>query len=421
MIRAAGATRGAIFADSGNLDAFSRLRTSFPYTVFDSKQLIDKQPLYWDDQQTAGAGTVSTYLANFAATRLDVTGNVAGTRVRQTFRRFNYQPGKSQLILLTGILTAEGGAGVTGVTSRIGYFDDNNGVFFQRAGSVLGVGVRTFTSGAPVNTIVAQTAWNLDRLDGTGPSKLTLDPTKTQIFIVDFQWLGVGRVRFGFDIGGVIIYCHQVFNANVLVVPFMTSPDLPLRYELSSTGTGAAVTASLLHICSSVQSEGCQEDTGYALGTDRGATILTSGNDSNIYALLAIEYKAAAANKFATIAKLQYSVMSSTANATFRMGLLLNPTIATPPALAFVSVPNSALEAAVPAAGNLITAGTGTLLSVLYDSQNRTGVIIPEIPTDLRMGATIAGVSDILVLFVQPVPVQGATSFFGSINWLEQV
>jgi hypothetical protein len=420
VIRAHSTSTGVVFADSHDTDAFGRIRISNPYTVFDSKQVIDKQPLYWDDQQTAGAGTASTYLANFAATRLDVTGNVAGTRVRQTFRRFNYQPGKSQFILLTGILTAEGGAGITGVTSRIGYFDDNNGVFFQRAGSVTGIGVRTFTSGAPVTTIVAQTAWNLDRLDGTGPSKLTLDPTKTQIFVIDFQWLGVGRIRFGFDLNGLIVYCHQIFNANLIVVPYMTSPNLPLRFELSSAGTGAAVTASLLHICSSVQSEGGREDTGYALGADRGSTILTSGNDSNIYALLAIQYKAAAANKFATIGRVQYSIMSSTANATFRMGLLLNPTIAAP-ALVFVSVPNSALEVAIPVAGNLITPATGTQLSVIYDSQNRSGVIVPDIPTDLRMGATIAGVSDQLVLFVQPVPVQGATAFFGSINWLEQV
>jgi len=421
MIRAAGlVSRGAVFADSADLDAFGRLRVSPPYTIFDSKQLIDAQPLFWDDQQTAGAGTASTYLPNLSVTRLDVTGNVAGTRVRQTFRRFHYEPGKSHLILLTGILTAEGGAGVTGITSRIGYFDTDNGVFFQRVGSVNSVVVRTFTSGAPVDTVTAQASWNLDRLDGTGPSKITLDPTKTQIFFIDFQWLGVGRVRFGFDIGGVIVYCHQILNANVLIVPFLTSPNLPLRYELSSAGTGAAVTASLLHICASVQSEGGTETTGTAFAADRGATILTTGNDTNIYSLLAIRYKTATANRFATIAKLQYSVMSSTANATFRMGLVLNPTMAGA-ALVWVSVPNSAIEVAVPVAANLLTAGTGTTFASFYDSQNRSGTLLPQLPTDLRIGSSIAGVSDIMFLFVQPVPVQGATAFFGSINWLEQV
>jgi hypothetical protein len=415
------ATRTATFVDGPNVDAFSRLRVSTPYTLFDSKQIIDSQPLFWDDQQTSGAGTSSTYLSSLASTRIDVAGNVAGTRVRQTFRRFNYQPGKSQIVLMTGILTAEGGLGKTGVTSRIGLFDTNNGLFFQRSGGTTSIVVRSFTSGAPVDAEVTQLFWNLDRLDGTGPSGITLDPTKTQIFVIDFQWLGAGRIRFGFDLNGIIVYCHQVLNANVLAVPFMQTPNLPLRYELSSAGTGPAATASLLHICGAVSSGGGLENTGCAFGADRGTSIITSGNDVNIYALLAIRYQAGVANKCATIAKLQYSVMSNTANATFRMGLLLNPTISIVPPLSYVAVANSALEAAVPAATNTITAGTGTPLSVLYESQNRSGVIVPEIPTDLRMGASIAGISDILVLFVQPVPLQGATSFFGSINWLEQV
>lgn len=38
------------YQDSANLDAFARLRMSAPETVFDSKQLSDKQTLFWDDQ-----------------------------------------------------------------------------------------------------------------------------------------------------------------------------------------------------------------------------------------------------------------------------------------------------------------------------------------------------------------------------------
>jgi hypothetical protein len=420
MLKATAVSPGVIYADSPNKDAFDRLRVSPPYTVFDSKQLINNQPLFWDDQQVSGAGTASTYLGNFAATRLDVTGNIAGQRVRQTFRRFQYQPGKSQLILITLVLTAEGGAGITGVTSRVGPFDEDNGFFLQRTAGALAFGVRTSTSGAPVDTIIPQASWNLDRMDGTGPSRITLDPTKTQIFVLDFQWLGVGRVRLGFNIGGVTYYCHQVFNANVLAVPYMQTPNLPLRFELTSAGTGPANTASLLHICTSVQSEGGQQNTGLVLAADRDATVLQTTNDTNIYSLLALRYQAAKANKFATISNIQYSVMTNSTNTTFRMGLYLNPTIAGA-ALAFTAVPNSALEVALPVAANLITAGSGTLMASYYDSQNHSSGLLPQVPSDLRIGANIAGTSDILVLFVQPVPAQGNTNFYGSFNWLEQV
>lgn len=43
----------------------------------------------------------------------------ARLRVRQTFKRFNYQPGKSQLIIRTEIL----GVSNTGITKRLGLFD----------------------------------------------------------------------------------------------------------------------------------------------------------------------------------------------------------------------------------------------------------------------------------------------------------
>ena len=78
-------------------DAFGRLRTSEPYTIFDSKQIFDNQPLFWDDQEESGSGTTSVHDADAARTRIGVANTTAGKRTRQTFMRFNYQPGKSQL------------------------------------------------------------------------------------------------------------------------------------------------------------------------------------------------------------------------------------------------------------------------------------------------------------------------------------
>jgi len=175
-----------------------------------------------------------------------------------------------------------------------------------------------------------------------------------------------------------------------------------------------------LAVCATVNSEGGREDTGTAFAADRGAVNLSTANDTNIYSLLALRYKAPAASKFATMTQVEYSVMTYTPNASFRMGLVLNPTIAGA-ALVYTSVPNSAFEVAVPIAANLITAGSGTTYSSFYDTQNRSGVLTVGLPTDLRIGSTIAGVSDVLVLFAQCVPIQGITNFLGAINWLEQV
>lgn len=163
---------------------------------------------------------------------MSVGATTAGVRARQTRMRFNYQPGKGQEVILTGVF----GAGQAGITKRIGYFDTNNGLFFQLSGTTLSVVRRTSTSGSPVDNVVTQANWNIDKLDGTGASGVTLDLTKTQIMIIEFEWLGVGRVRYGFDIDGKIIFVHQLFNANNLTEVYISTPNLPVKYEIANDG-----------------------------------------------------------------------------------------------------------------------------------------------------------------------------------------
>lgn len=90
-------------SDSPSIDAFGRWRVSEAETLFDSKLILDNAPLRWDDSQVSGAGTSSTYNTNQASVTLGVSNLTAGKRVRQSKRRFGYQAGKSQFILLTGV------------------------------------------------------------------------------------------------------------------------------------------------------------------------------------------------------------------------------------------------------------------------------------------------------------------------------
>ena len=241
------------YADSPSLDSFGRLRTGQPYGILDSKQLYNRN-LGRTTEVTAGISTTIEYLPNESSSLMTLGTDDGAYAIRQSVRYPAYVPGKSQLILATGVL----GTGTANVVRRIGYFDDDNGLFFQFSGSILSVCVRTFTSGAAVDSCKAQADWNLDKFDGSGKSKIDIDESKTQIFVIDFQWLGVGRVRFGFDIDGQVIYVHEVLNANNLTTVYMTSPTLPVRYEIRNIGVSAGGT--LKDICHSVISEG-----GYAL------------------------------------------------------------------------------------------------------------------------------------------------------------
>lgn len=320
----------------------------------------------------------------------------------------------SQLVLMTGVL-AMTGAGNAVIKRRLGLYDDANGFWFEYGGSTMNVALRTSTSGAPVDTLVAQGSWNLDKLDGTGASGVTLDPAQDQIFVIDFQWLGTGRIRYGFDIAGIIIYCHQLTPANAQNLVSISSPNLPVRYEIISAGGGAG-TATMTQICSTVVSEGGSDRIGFPF-TVATQTEVTSGNDSNVYGLIAMQLQT---GKFAASVIVDaLSAISTTANASFLVSLYINPTIAGA-APVYTNLANSAIKYALLVAANLITLGT-QIYSVIIASNRSGGASIAPSEDRLSIGSSIAGVSDTLVLAVQPIPAQGATKFLAAINWREVV
>lgn len=244
-------------ADSSNLDAFGRLRTSNPVTLFDSQLQYGKKTwsasLYdtWEET-VSGAGSVVTHLPNESACNLTV-GTVSGEKtVRQQHIYNRYQPGKSQLIFMTGTMFPK-----TSVRQRLGYFDVNDGIFFESTSTPeFNFVLRTSTSGTVSDAnSVAKANWNIDTFDGTGPSGITIDFTKSQIWFFDLEWLSIGRVRCGFVMNGTLLYAHSFNNANTLSVPYMKTANLPCRYEIENTGTSESTT-SLKQICASVISEG---------------------------------------------------------------------------------------------------------------------------------------------------------------------
>lgn len=407
------------FGDSPSIDAFARLRLSEPFTLFDSKQVwddpglannVENYPLFWDNQQTSGTGTSTTFNVNRASTTLAVSNATSGTRVRQTKQQFNYQPGKSQLIILTGVL----GNHVSGVTKRIGLFDANNGLFFESDGATLQTVVRSSATGSPVDIAIKQADWNLDTLNGNGASGIQLDITKSQIFFIDFEWLGVGRVRFGFFIDGMPIYCHEVLNANVLDVVYVSTPNLPVRVEISNDGTGAV--ASVEQICSTVISEGGIQPNGVLrfenIGTTTAADI-SAATPGTTYAICGIRLKTAYLS--ADVREVFSSIIeNSGANNPFLWKLHLNPTLTT--GLTYSDVANSAIQFGVGLpAGDVITAD-GIVIAGGYQARQDANANI-TLDSALRLGSLIDGTQDELVL--SGTPTNNNQLYFGGLQWRE--
>lgn len=236
-------------------DAFGRLRVSNPFTLFDtSHRYVDNGN--WFESTTAGGST--TFDSDAGLLDMTVTTASGSQVLRETKKVFNYQPGKS----LLAILSFNFEEAQNNLRQRIGYFGSENGFYLELNGNNSPSFVkRSSVTGSLVETKVSQNNWNVDPLDGTGPSGLSLDLTKVQILWFDFEWLGSGTVRCGFIINGLYIHCHSFNHANVTVGTYITTASLPLRVEITNTNTTDS-NSTLKQICATVISEGGYEIRG---------------------------------------------------------------------------------------------------------------------------------------------------------------
>jgi hypothetical protein len=277
-------TTAPVSAGPMEFDAFGRLRTSSPLTLFDSSHRFADNGLWATATATSG-----TAVFNSAQGLIDLTVTAASgsSVVRETNRVFSYQPGKSLLVLNTLVLASA----KTGLTQRVGYYGVENGYYLEQVGTTVQFVERSSVTGSVVNTPVLQANWNGDKLDGTGASGLTLDLTKAQILWSDFEWLGVGSVRIGFIINGQYIVCHTFHHANLITSTYITTASLPIRYEIFNTA-GTSGSSVLKQICSTVISEGGYELRGLqqAVGTPitSAKALATAGT---LYPMVSIRLK----------------------------------------------------------------------------------------------------------------------------------
>ena len=300
--------------DSADVDAFGRLRVSTPFTIFNSKQLYNSGTLDWTFKAINGAS--ASYSERQASSILYVTNTSASKATKQTKNIFYYQPGKSFFTLMT--FNFKGG--INGIVKRLGYFNDDDGIFLEHNGTDVNFVIRDSVDGFVKETRVSQSNWSIDKLDGSGPSQIVLDLTKTHVFTIDFQWLGVGRVRCGFDIDGRQITAHEFNHANIKEHVYISSPNLPIRYEIENfTGINSS---SMEQICCSVVSEGGFQPVNQSFAIDRGANIFTTTQGKTVPV---ISIRPLASKNKTSILPSEIQILTTT-DTDFRWGLYLNPT-----------------------------------------------------------------------------------------------
>lgn len=227
---------------------FGRTKISEPFTLFDSQHRYQEN---FDYSNTFSVGGSTSYNADASLVNMNITTDAGSEVTRETFRIFPYQPGKSLQVMQTFVFSPA----KTNLRQRAGYFTRTNGFFLEQDDEEIYFVRRTSSSGQLEEVRVPQPEWNVDRLDGSGPSDVVLDLSKAQILFSEYEWLGVGSVRVGFAIDGYFIVAHQFNHANYIDTTYMTTAALPARLEITNTGATSSA-STLKQICTTVISNG---------------------------------------------------------------------------------------------------------------------------------------------------------------------
>ncbi len=325
------------FDDTVALTAFGRVRSSDARLLYESRYMYGEGTSTEFNDLLVGSGTLvadqprNCYLAN--------VGTANGDRVVRQTKQYNpYISGTSNI----GMMTFTMNAGKNNLVQAVGLFDDLNGIFFRMNGLVPEVVIR---KNGVDNEIAQQSTWNKDRLDGTknkfNPSGMLGDFSKSQILIIDYQWLGIGRVRIGFVMNGAWVIVHEFNHSNIVTEVYMNQPSLPCRWEIKNVGVTVSA-SQLMMICAAVYCEGSESETGFSksISTDGTQVALTAGNSATGHGILAIRIRNVLVGKPAhPLARLKSWSVLSTSNMQYKIVILPDTSKLGNPAISWTRVP----------------------------------------------------------------------------------
>ena len=341
-------------AEALPLTAFGDLRTaeispvyqiSFEYSVTNTE--IGKI-------EVAGSGAVTQADAMVVATTGTTTASDAEWK---TTHNVKYKAGMGGLMRFTALFTP----GVAGTEQMVGLADEDGSSASHKNGYAVGYNGSVFSFMRWQNDVlfpIAQSAWD-DPLDGTGPSGMTLDHTKLNVFEIRFQYLGAGTIQLLVedDSTGKFINAHTLLYANLNTVPSSYMPNFHLMVHVLNGGTTSSLTAKSASMAFFVEGKSTpthKQQPHFSSSEQQGTGITTE------VAIFTIRNKSLYASKPNFIDILLEDVAGSIeAGAANNLGsfrLVKNATLGGTPSWADVNTTDSIVE--IDTAGTTVTGGT---------------------------------------------------------------
>ena len=142
----------------------------------------------------------------------------------------------------TGFLVDVVGADVYFISGRCN--SDLTGTYsISGTGTIAGTFTRVLAGTNHEETFIPTGSFNIDKLDGTGPSGMIINPQRGNVYEIDFQYLGFGNARFAVEDPntGRFANCHMIKNANNRITPVLKNPNVQIRLESSNSGNTSDV------------------------------------------------------------------------------------------------------------------------------------------------------------------------------------
>ncbi len=375
------------FGDIATTSASPRIQLQFPYNINYAEVSVS----------VTNSGTVY-HSQPFAVCSVTVANSSAQF---SSLNNLHYRTGQGGLADFTAIYTL----GTTGSTQLVGLGDTRDGFFIGYNATVFSINRRD--NGA--DSWIPQSSWNADPLNGTGSSLMTLDPTKGNVYRIQYQWLGFGSINFFIEnpITASFFLIHRIQYPNAFTVTSVFNPSLPLTVYAANTTNASPILLKVPSMAAFV--EGTLINTGLlnsALNNSK-AGVTTAGT-----AVLTIKNKPVfngiTNRKFVQPLRISLAVTTNDRDCLFN--LTLNPTLGGTPSYTDISTNTSVVSYDV--AGTTVTGGR--VLATFYVDAGLSDTI--DI-TDLNI---ILNTADILTISAATLTGDDNSTVRASIVWNEQ-
>jgi hypothetical protein len=182
------------------------------------------------DMVDISAVTTGSTSAGPGSAILSTGASATGELKMSSKKVLHYSPGYEGDAFFTGAFTT----GVANSIQYIGLFDDNDGWAVGYQGTQFGV---LFRRDNGTDQFIPQASFNLDPIDGSGPSGFAIDPTKINLFRISYGWLGAAPITYQVcSPTGTWISFHRINYPNTQLVPHVENASLPIRAQVKNTG-----------------------------------------------------------------------------------------------------------------------------------------------------------------------------------------